>query len=92
MAKAFPCGATFAGRDEVSLPVPMFNILNGGAHASDSTDIQEFMVIPVGVSTFAEALRAGSDIYHALRGLLKEDGHNLNVGDEGGFAPTLPSN
>ena len=74
------------------LPVPMFNILNGGAHASDSTDIQEFMVAPVGVSTFAEALRAGSDIYHALRGLLREGGHNLNVGDEGGFAPTLPSN
>jgi enolase len=81
-----------AGRGEVSLPVPMFNILNGGAHASNSTDIQEFMVVPVGVTTFAEALRAGSDIYHALRGLLREGGHNLNVGDEGGFAPTLPSN
>lgn len=81
-----------AGGGEVSLPVPMFNILNGGAHASNSTDIQEFMVAPVGVSTFAEALRAGSDIYHALRGLLREGGHNLNVGDEGGFAPTLSSN
>ena len=81
-----------AAEGEVSLPVPMFNILNGGAHASNSTDIQEFMVAPVGVASFSEALRAGSDIYHALRGLLREGGHNLNVGDEGGFAPTLPSN
>ena len=81
-----------AAEGEVSLPVPMFNILNGGAHASSSTDIQEFMVAPVGVASFSEALRAGSDIYHALRGLLREGGHNLNVGDEGGFAPTLPSN
>jgi enolase len=81
-----------AGQGEVSLPVPMFNILNGGAHASNSTDIQEFMVVPVGAATFAEALRAGSDIYHALRGLLRDGGHNQNVGDEGGFAPTLPSN
>ncbi|MBQ10410.1 MAG: phosphopyruvate hydratase [Planctomyces sp.] len=81
-----------AAGGEVSLPVPMFNILNGGAHASNSTDIQEFMVAPVGVASFSEALRAGSDIYHALRGLLREGGHNLNVGDEGGFAPTLPSN
>ncbi|MEC9280113.1 MAG: phosphopyruvate hydratase, partial [Chloroflexota bacterium] len=81
-----------AAGGEVSLPVPMFNILNGGAHASNSTDIQEFMVAPVGLASFSEALRAGSDIYHALRGLLREGGHNLNVGDEGGFAPTLPSN
>ena len=77
---------------DVTLPVPMFNILNGGRHASDSTDVQEFMVAPVGLSTFREALRAGVEIYHALRELLREQGHNLNVGDEGGFAPTLPSN
>ena len=77
---------------EVTLPVPMFNILNGGRHASDSTDVQEFMVAPVGLPTFREALRAGVEIYHALRELLREQGHNLNVGDEGGFAPTLPSN
>ncbi len=76
----------------VSLPVPMFNILNGGKHASNSTDIQEFMVLPVGADTFSEALRAGAEIYHALRSSLKEAGHNLNVGDEGGFAPSLPSN
>ncbi len=76
----------------VSLPVPMFNILNGGRHASDSADIQEFMVLPVGVASFSDALRAGAEIYQALRSLLRADGHNLNVGDEGGFAPSLPSN
>ena len=77
---------------EVSLPVPMFNILNGGRHASDSTDVQEFMVAPAGLATFSDALRSGVEIYHVLRGLLRDGGHNLNVGDEGGFAPTLPSN
>ena len=76
----------------VSLPVPMFNILNGGRHASDSADIQEFMAVPLGVATFSDALRAGSEIYHELRAALRKDGHNLNVGDEGGFAPSLPSN
>ena len=76
----------------VSLPVPMFNILNGGRHASDSVDIQEFMVVPVGSATFAQALQAGSEIYHNLRALLSDAGHNLNVGDEGGFAPSLASN
>ena len=76
----------------VSLPVPMFNILNGGHHASDSVDIQEFMVVPVGSATFTHALQAGSEIYHKLRTLLRDAGHNLNVGDEGGFAPSLTSN
>ena len=76
----------------VSLPAPMFNILNGGRHASNSADIQEFMVSPAGAPTFSDALRAGSEIYQALKGLLRNDGHNLNVGDEGGFAPSLPSN
>ena len=76
----------------VSLPVPMFNILNGGRHASDSTDVQEFMVAPAGLTSFSDALRAGVEIYHALRVLLRDGGHNLNVGDEGGFAPSLPSN
>ena len=76
----------------VSLPVPMFNILNGGRHASNSTDVQEFMVVPVGSSTFSDALRAGAEIYHSLRDILRQGGHNLNVGDEGGFAPTLRSN
>ena len=78
--------------EAVSLPVPMFNILNGGRHASNSPDIQEFMVVPLGVPTFSEALRAGAEIYHELRASLQEAGHNLNVGDEGGFAPDLPSN
>ena len=70
----------------------MFNILNGGRHASDSADIQEFMVLPVGVQTFSDALRAGAEIYQSLRFLLRAAGHSLNVGDEGGFAPSLPSN
>ena len=76
----------------VSLPVPMFNILNGGKHASNSADIQEFMVMPLGVDSFTNALRAGAEIYQALKSLLGTDGHNTNVGDEGGFAPSLPSN
>ncbi|MCH8988887.1 MAG: phosphopyruvate hydratase [Chloroflexi bacterium] len=81
-----------AGGGQVSLPVPMFNILNGGKHASNSADIQEFMVMPVGVKSFSDALRAGAEIYHALKTLLGADGHSTNVGDEGGFAPSLPSN
>ncbi|MCH7736537.1 MAG: phosphopyruvate hydratase [Chloroflexi bacterium] len=80
-----------AGR-QVTLPVPMFNILNGGKHASNSADIQEFMVMPVGLNSFSDALRAGAEIYHSLKTLLGADGHNTNVGDEGGFAPSLPSN
>ena len=81
-----------AGGGQVSLPVPMFNILNGGKHASNSADIQEFMVMPVGVKSFSDALRAGAEIYQALKTLLGADGHSTNVGDEGGFAPSLPSN
>ncbi len=73
------------------LPVPMMNIVNGGAHADNPIDFQEFMVMPVGAKTFAEALRCGSEIFHTLRGELKKAGHNTNVGDEGGFAPNLPS-
>ena len=76
----------------VTLPVPMFNILNGGKHASNSADIQEFMVMPVGVSSFSDALRAGAEIYQSLKSLLGAGGHNTTVGDEGGFAPSLPSN
>ena len=75
-----------------TLPVPMFNILNGGKHAQDSTDFQEFMVMPVGVESFSEALRAGAEIFAALRGLLHDGGHATGQGDEGGFAPSLPSN
>jgi len=74
------------------LPAPMFNILNGGKHAEDSTDFQEFMVMPVGVDTFSDALRAGSEIFHALRAILHDEGHATGQGDEGGFAPSLASN
>jgi len=74
------------------LPVPCFNILNGGKHAVDSTDFQEFMVAPVGVTTFAEALRAGAEVFAALRTILHDEGHATGQGDEGGFAPSLPSN
>ena len=71
------------------LPVPMMNILNGGAHADSSVDFQEFMVMPVGLPSFAEAVRAGAEIFHTLRGILKKKGHATGVGDEGGFAPSL---
>ena len=80
------------GSNATTLPVPFFNILNGGKHAVDSTDFQEFMVAPVGAETFAEALRAGSEVFWALKGLLHDDGHSTGQGDEGGFAPSLPSN
>lgn len=75
-----------------TLPVPMMNILNGGKHAADSTDLQEFMVVPAGAPTFGEALRWGAEVYHSLKAVLKEKGYNTNVGDEGGFAPSLASN
>ena len=74
------------------LPVPMMNILNGGAHADSSVDFQEFMVMPVGARSFAEAVRCGAEIFHTLRGILKKKGYATGVGDEGGFAPSLKSN
>jgi enolase len=74
------------------LPVPMMNILNGGAHADSSVDFQEFMVMPAAAATFADAVRAGAEIFHALRGILKKMGYSTGVGDEGGFAPSLKSN
>src|SRR6476646_10752751 len=74
-----------------TLPVPMMNIINGGVHADNPIDFQEFMIMPVGALTFAEGLRCGSEIFHTLRSELKKAGHNTNVGDEGGFAPNLPS-
>ena len=79
------------GTDRVTLPVPMMNILNGGAHADTSVDFQEFMVMPVGAGSFSEALREGAEIFHALRGILKARGQSTGVGDEGGFAPNLKS-
>jgi len=75
-----------------TLPVPLMNILNGGKHAADSTDLQEFMVAPVGAPSFAEALRWGAEVYHSLKKVLKDKGYNTSVGDEGGFAPSLGSN
>jgi enolase len=80
------------GNSRYTLPVPMMNILNGGAHADSSVDFQEFMVMPVGAPSFAEALRMGAEIFHALRGILKGRGQSTGVGDEGGFAPNLKSN
>ncbi|MGF6309205.1 enolase [Bradyrhizobium sp. i1.8.4] len=79
------------GTSARTLPVPMMNIINGGVHADNPIDFQEFMILPVGATSFAEALRCGSEIFHTLRGELKKAGHNTNVGDEGGFAPNLPS-
>ena len=85
--------ARLAGRsgDSYVLPVPMMNILNGGAHADSSVDLQEYMVMPLGAPSFSEALRAGTEIFHALRAILKKAGHSTGVGDEGGFAPNLRS-
>ena len=79
------------GTNAFTLPVPMMNIINGGEHADNPIDVQEFMVMPVGAKTFSHALQMGSEIFHALKAKLKADGHNTNVGDEGGFAPNLAS-
>jgi enolase len=80
-------GGAFAHR----LPVPLMNIINGGAHADNPIDIQEFMIVPVGAEDMADAVRMGAEVFHTLKGLLKDAGHNTNVGDEGGFAPALKS-
>ncbi len=80
------------GTATYTLPVPMMNILNGGKHAAAATDFQEFMVVPAGASSFGHALQIGSEVYHSLKRVLKDKGLNTNVGDEGGFAPSLPSN
>ncbi|MDR6293018.1 enolase [Inquilinus ginsengisoli] len=79
------------GANAATLPVPLMNIINGGAHADNPIDIQEFMILPVGAPTLAEAVRTGAEVFHALRKKLKDAGHNTNVGDEGGFAPNLGS-
>jgi len=80
------------GANARELPLPMMNILNGGAHADNNVDIQEFMIMPAGATSFKEALRMGAEIFHALKGVLKGKGYNTSVGDEGGFAPNLKSN
>jgi enolase len=83
----------YIGRDNaVELPIPMINILNGGSHADNSIDFQEFMVMPVGASSFAEALQMGTEVFHHLKAELQVQGHSTNIGDEGGFAPNLESN
>jgi len=80
------------GEDATLMPVPMMNIINGGSHADNSVDLQEFMIIPVGASSIAEAIRYGAEVFHALKIVLTQNGLNTAVGDEGGFAPDLPSN
>ncbi|MFO1099555.1 MAG: phosphopyruvate hydratase [Xanthobacteraceae bacterium] len=90
-AKDLPLYRYVGGAAARVLPVPMMNIVNGGVHADNPIDFQEFMIMPVGAPTFAEALRMGAEVFHTLKAGLKEAGHNTNVGDEGGFAPNLPS-
>ncbi len=91
IASGLPLYRYVGGASARTLPVPMMNIVNGGVHADNPIDFQEFMVMPVGASSFAEALRMGAEIFHTLKAALKTAGHNTNVGDEGGFAPNLPS-
>ncbi|MCC9076027.1 phosphopyruvate hydratase [Litorilinea aerophila] len=91
-ALGLPLYRYLGGVNARTLPVPMMNILNGGKHAANSTDFQEFMVMPVGAASFAEALRWGSEIYHSLKKVLHDAGYSTNVGDEGGFAPSLGGN
>jgi enolase len=91
-AAGLPLYAYLGGPGALRLPVPMMNILNGGKHADNSVDFQEFMAMPVGAPSFAEALRYGAETFHALAGILKKKGYSTSVGDEGGFAPNLKSN
>ena len=91
-SKGQPLYRYLGGGDSYRLPVPLLNILNGGRHATDSTDFQEFMVVPAGAASFSQALRMGAEVYHSLKAVLKDKGFNTSVGDEGGFAPALSSN
>ena len=91
MDAGLPLYRYVGGVDAQSLPVPMMNIVNGGVHADNPIDIQEFMIMPVRAESFREGLRMGAEVFHTLRGALKDAGHNINVGDEGGFAPMLKS-
>ena len=88
-AARLPLYRFLGGPEARTMPVPMMNIINGGVHADNPIDFQEFMIVPVGAASFAEAVRMGSEVFHTLRGALKKAGHNTNVGDEGGFAPNL---
>ncbi len=87
-----PLYSYLGGPNGRTLPLPMMNIINGGAHADNNVDFQEFMIVPVGATTFSEALRMGTEIFHSLKAVLKKKGHSTSVGDEGGFAPNLRSN
>ncbi|MEW5893499.1 MAG: phosphopyruvate hydratase [Pseudomonadota bacterium] len=91
-AAGLPLYRYLGGAGPMSLPTPMMNIINGGAHADNSIDMQEFMIIPAGLPSFREALRCGAEVFHALRKILNKAGHNTTVGDEGGFAPNFKSN
>jgi enolase len=90
-AQGLPLYRYIGGAEATLLPVPMMNIINGGVHADNPIDFQEFMIVPVGATSIAEAVRMGAEVFHALKHALKGAGHNTNVGDEGGFAPNLPS-
>ena len=92
LESGLPLFKYIGGVNANTLPVPMMNILNGGSHADNKIDIQEFMVMPLGAESFSEALRMGSEVFHNLKSVLKKSGHSTNVGDEGGFAPNLGSN
>ena len=87
-----PLWSYISTTNEQNLPVPLMNILNGGAHAASNVDVQEFMVVPHGFGNFSDALKAGTEIYHSLKSVLKDEGLLGGVGDEGGFAPNLPCN
>jgi enolase len=87
-----PLDRYLAGAGEMMLPVPLMNVINGGAHANNSVDMQEFMIVPIGAPTYREALRYGAEVFHALKKLIDSKGMATTVGDEGGFAPNLPSN
>ncbi|HEX9945784.1 MAG TPA: phosphopyruvate hydratase [Thermoanaerobaculia bacterium] len=91
-ASGLPLYAYVGGPAAIVLPIPLLNVLNGGAHADNTVDVQEFMLAPIGFDRFAEALRAGAEVYHTLKGVLRKDGLGTGVGDEGGFAPDLKTN
>ena len=90
--RGLPLFSYLGGNDAITLPIPLMNILNGGAHADNKIDFQEFMIMPVGADTFSDALRMGVEVFHNLKKVLKDKGYSTNVGDEGGFAPEIASN
>ncbi len=91
LCRGLPLYASLSASQDYFMPVPMMNVINGGAHAENSLDFQEFMIVPHGAPTFSEALRYGSEVFHALKAILHKQGLSTAVGDEGGFAPPLRS-